>query len=95
MNIGLAVAIYFLLWWLVLFAVLPWGVRRQDEQEEDGQDEVVPGSDPGAPARPLLLKKAVATTLISAAIFAAGFAVWKTGMVALDRLPMPFEVRGY
>ena len=90
MNIGLALAIYFLIWWLVLFAVLPWGVRRQDEEEE-----VVPGTDPGAPARPLLLKKAVATTLISAAIFAAGFAIWKTGMVALDRLWMPFAVPGY
>ncbi|MDO8533738.1 MAG: DUF1467 family protein [Xanthobacteraceae bacterium] len=90
MNIGLAIAIYFLIWWLVLFVVLPWGVRRQDEREE-----VVPGSDPGAPARPLLFKKAVATTLISAAIFAAGFAIWKTGIVALDRLPMPFEIRGY
>jgi predicted secreted protein len=90
MNIGLAIAIYFLLWWIVLFVVLPWGVRRQDEREE-----VVPGSDPGAPARPLLLKKAVATTLISAAIFAAGFAIWKSGIVALDRLPMPFEIRGY
>jgi predicted secreted protein len=89
MNIGLALAIYFLIWWLVLFAVLPWGVRRQDEEEG-----VVPGTDPGAPARPLLLRKAVATTLISAAIFAAGFAVWKAEIIPFDRLWMPFAAPG-
>ena len=88
MNIGLAIAIYFLIWWIVLFVVLPWGVRRQNEQE------VLPGSDPGAPARPLLLKKAVATTLISAAIFAAGFAVWKAEIIPFERLWMPFAAPG-
>ena len=40
----LAVAIYFVLWWIVLFAVLPWGVESQEEA-----GEVSPGSDPGAP----------------------------------------------
>ena len=38
-------AIYFIMWWIVLFAVLPWGVRSQTEHGE----EVPPGTDPGAP----------------------------------------------
>ena len=29
--ISSALAIYFVLWWIVLFAVLPFGVRNQDE----------------------------------------------------------------
>ena len=33
MAVATAVAIYFLIWWIVLFAVLPWGVRAQDEEE--------------------------------------------------------------
>ena len=90
MSIATVLAVYFLVWWLVLFAVLPWGVRRQEEE-----GEVTPGSDPGAPARPMLLVKAVTTTVISAVIVAVGFAVWNSGIVALDRLPMPFEIRGY
>ena len=37
-------ALYFILWWVVLFAVLPFGVRSQDES-----GEVEAGTDPGAP----------------------------------------------
>lgn len=85
MTITAAIAIYFILWWVVLFAVLPFGVKSQHEQ---GAFE--PGTDPGAPTRPLLLKKAIATTLISAVIFAAGYAAWESGLVTLDRLTMPF-----
>ena len=38
-------AIYFIMWWLVFFAVLPWGIRSQHEH-----GDIVPGTDPGAPA---------------------------------------------
>ena len=73
---ALLAAIYFVIWWIVLFAILPWGVRSQDE---DG--EISPGSDPGAPTRPLLLRKAIATTLVSAAIMGLGYAVWALGWI--------------
>ena len=62
--VPMAVAIYFTTWWIVLFAVLPWGVRSQDEARE-----VVPGSDPGAPLLPRLAVKAMWTTGISALVF--------------------------
>jgi predicted secreted protein len=61
----MAIAIYFTIWWIVLFAILPWGVRSQ---HEDG--EVVAGTDPGAPVAPRLLIKAIATTLVTTVIFA-------------------------
>jgi predicted secreted protein len=31
MSIPFAIALYFVIWWTVLFAVLPFGVRTQDE----------------------------------------------------------------
>ena len=62
--IPMAIAIYFTTWWVVLFAVLPWGVRSQQEARE-----VVPGSDPGAPTIPRLLVKALWTTAIAAVVF--------------------------
>lgn len=62
--IPMAIAIYFVTWWIVLFAVLPFGVRSQ---EEDGT--VIPGTDRGAPMAPLILRKALWTTGISAAVF--------------------------
>ncbi len=64
--LAMAVAIYFVMWWIVLFAVLPFGVRSQ---EEGGA--VSPGTERGAPMAPLLLRKALWTTGISAVLFAA------------------------
>ncbi|MEQ8326165.1 DUF1467 family protein [Parvibaculum sp.] len=57
-------AIYFIVWWITLFAVLPWGVRSQHET-----GDVTPGTEVGAPVRPALLKKMAATTLIAAVIW--------------------------
>jgi predicted secreted protein len=74
--IPMAIAIYFTMWWIVLFAVLPFGVRSQEEE-----GVIVPGTDHGAPAAPLLLRKALWTTLISFVLFAAllGFMAWDQG----------------
>jgi len=58
-------AIYAIVWWLVLFMVLPFGVRQVDKPE--------PGHEPGAPARPMLVIKAVVTSVIAAVV--TGF-VW-------------------
>lgn len=60
-----AFAIYFIIWWVTLFAVLPVGVRSQ---VEDG--DVVPGTEGGAPVRPNLGYKALLTTAIATVIFA-------------------------
>jgi predicted secreted protein len=74
-------AIYFVVWWIVLFAVLPWGVRSQHES-----GEVVPGSDPGAPRLPRLLLKLLATTLISVAVCGLGFVVHRYRLIDFDSL---------
>ncbi len=59
-----AIALYFVVWWTVLFAILPLGVRSQAET-----GEVIAGTDPGAPALPALNEKAIWTTVVSAIIF--------------------------
>jgi predicted secreted protein len=79
MGIGTGIAIYFLIWWVVLFAVLPWGVRPQG-------DEAVPGSDLGAPQVPRVWMKLLWTTVVSAVIFAACAFVYLKGLVTLDDL---------
>lgn len=81
-------AIYFIIWWVVLFAVLPWGVRSQAESAD-----VTPGTDPGAPVRPLLLRKLLATTLIAALITGALIYVFTSGVVRLEDFPMPFDTK--
>ena len=69
-SIPLSLAIYVVIWFTVLFAVLPFGVTSQHEV-----GDVMKGADPGAPVAPRLLVKALWTTVISAAIF-VGVAVF-------------------
>lgn len=71
MSISGAIAVYFVCWWVVLFAILPFGVRSQSET-----DETVPGTDPGAPMAPQLGKKALWTTLASIPVFGLVYWIW-------------------
>jgi predicted secreted protein len=66
----LCIALYFVIWWMSLFAVLPLGVKSQFEA-----GEVVPGSEGAAPQRPMLLKKAAITTVIATIVFAIVYLV--------------------
>lgn len=72
----MAVAIYFTMWWIVLFAVLPFGVTSQEES-----GTTVPGTDRGAPYAPLLFRKALWTTIISTVLFVALVVAMKTNLL--------------
>jgi predicted secreted protein len=85
MPISTALASFFLIWWVVLFAVLPWGVRSQHEG-----GEVVPGTDPGAPMLPKLGRKLLWTTLVSLVVFAGFYVVYVDRLVTLEGLLAPF-----
>ena len=65
MSLTLGLAIYFIIWWTVLFAVLPFGVRTQGEA-----GEVVPGTPGSAPVAPRLLRTFVITTIVAGVLFA-------------------------
>ena len=77
-----AAAIYFIIWWVVLFAVLPFGVRNASEAGE----AVEPGHDPGAPTIPALGTKLIWTTIVASIVFAACWAVYVYRLVTLDDL---------
>jgi predicted secreted protein len=60
--------LYILIWWTVLFAVLPFGTRPiSDADAATGWR--------GAPERPLLLRKVIATTLVSAVVWVGAYAL--------------------
>jgi predicted secreted protein len=71
LTVGGAIALYFVVWWTLLFAVLP--LRNQPETRAG---HVVPGQDPGAPATPRLREKAIWTTLVAGAAFLIALAVF-------------------
>lgn len=75
-------AVFFIIWWTVLFAVLPFGVRSQVEE-----GAVVQGSERGAPTRPHLAQKALWTTAVSLVIFSIYYANYVGGFVTLDDIP--------
>ena len=74
-------AIYFVAWWIVLFVVLPFGVRSQVEE-----GTVTPGTDPGAPVMPRLVRTVVLTTIITAVLCALFFWLFLTRRLTLDDL---------
>ena len=82
MSITGTIAIYFIIWWLVFFAVLPFGVRTQEEDED-----VVAGSVGSAPSRPILLRKALITTVIAALVFGAFHYIVNVSGLTLDDIP--------
>jgi len=71
LGVSGGLALYFVIWWILLFAVLPFGIRSQAET-----GEVVAGSEPGAPSAPALREKALWTTLLSAIVLVAVAAVF-------------------
>ena len=83
MNLASAVAIYFIIWWLVLFLVLPFGIRNA----HDAGEAVEVGNEPGAPVNPRLVRKVVITTILATVVFAAFYLAQTRGLLSLDSLP--------
>lgn len=75
-------AIYFVVWWTTLFAVLPFGVRNQIDV-----GHVSPGTEPGAPAKAPIGRIVVITTLVSALIFGVIYILLTQDMFGLDDIP--------
>jgi len=88
-TISTMFAIYFVVWWIVLFLTLPFGVRSQ---HEDGGG--TPGTDPGAPIASRMGRKLIWTTIISAVIFAIAMLAYDAGYLSIEKLSklmgMPF-----
>ena len=80
-SLSTALAIYFVLWWVVLFVTLPFGVRSQ---HEDGVG--APGTDPGAPIATKMGRKLIWTTVIAAIVYGIGMLAYRAGYLNIERL---------
>ena len=79
MSIAVVFAIYFILWWLSLLIVLPWGAHSQDES-----GDITPGTDPGAPSMHRVKGKIVWATLIATVLFGILWAAYAAGLIPAD-----------
>jgi predicted secreted protein len=83
MTVAFALALYFIIWWVVLFAMLPIGVRTAEEAGE----KAAPGTAESAPHTPNLLPKMVATTVVASIVFAALYVIIVDHVITLDDIP--------
>ncbi|MGH6896642.1 MAG: DUF1467 family protein [Geminicoccaceae bacterium] len=67
--------VFAIVWWLILFMVLPFGAAPPDVVE--------PGMAPSAPAKPRIVVKLAITTVLAVAV--TGLVVWSidSGLVQL------------
>jgi predicted secreted protein len=63
MTLYTGIMVYLVIWWTVIFAVLPWGNRPPDVVEK--------GHATSAPAKPRLAIKFAVTTVIAAILWVA------------------------
>ncbi len=91
MNWTSALAIYFLIWFGVLFLVLPFHAARASRLAD--APERVAGEDPGAPKLFRPLRAALETTVIAALLFALYYFVYSrqlfSGHIDLSWLGAP------
>ena len=84
MDLVLAIAVYIFIWWTILFAVLPFGVRTQQEE-----GSVVPGTPESAPAKPRLVRIFLINTVVATTVFAIVYVVIAYGLITPDMVPYP------
>lgn len=65
MSITGHIVVFVVLWWLVLFTLLPVGVKTPEEAGEERE----PGTPASAPVRPRIAFKMLLTTAIAAALW--------------------------
>ena len=81
-----AFVVFVLIWWVVLFAVLPFGTHPVDVATDAGGWR-------GAPERPLLGRKLIATTLIALVLWLGAMAVIRSDWLSFRHgwLAMPAD----
>lgn len=65
---------FIVIWWLVLFTVLPWGIRIPDEVEK--------GHATSAPAKPKMWQKMLVTTGIALVLWGIAFWLASTDLIS-------------
>ena len=71
-------SVYFVIWWVSIFMVLPWG----SQQIDDG--DVADGQMPGAPKKPHLLKKVAANTVLAGVFWLGFYYLYTHDVIKLD-----------
>jgi predicted secreted protein len=86
MNWFTAIVLYVIVWWTLLFVVLPFGTRPvADADDATGWR--------GAPDRPMIGRKVIATTLLSVLVWGAIMLLIESGWISFRSgwLALPYN----
>ncbi len=75
----MALALYFIVWWVSLFAVLPFGVRTQSDS-----GEVIQGTSAGAPVEARMARVVMLTTIVASLVFSATLLALGAKLISLE-----------
>jgi predicted secreted protein len=81
MNWFSALVVWLIIWWLVLFIILPIGIRGQAEE-----NDVLEGSEPGAPHTLDIKRKFIQTTIVASVLWVIACGVILSGLISWDAL---------
>ena len=82
MGITGSLIIYVMIWWIVFFSVLPFGIKSNKKIFEEN----IEGNDPGAPKNPQIAKKFLVTTIITSILFIVIYYLTNIGVLNLRDL---------
>ena len=83
MDLTFCISVYFVVWWTVLFAILPLGAKSH----HDAGVPVPGGGEPGSPVNPNLKRKFITTTWVAAIVWAMIWAAFTFRLIPLPHLP--------
>ena len=79
MGLTGSIIVYVIIWWVIFFSVLPFGIESNKEIFKDS----IEGVDPGAPKNPKMAKKFLITTIITSILFIMIYYLVNTGVLNL------------
>jgi predicted secreted protein len=79
-----SIAVYVFVWWIMLFVVLPFGVRTQHEE-----GSVVPGTPESAPAKQHMLRVFLINSVLSTVVYVIVYLIITNGLITPESIPFP------
>lgn len=84
MNFSSGLVVFFITWWVAIFAVLPFGVKHPEVQEK--------GIMPGTPLQPDMKKVVIRTTLLTIILWLIIYALVESDIISFAEMAKQFAI---
>ena len=85
MTITSGIVVFVIIWWVAIFAVLPWGVKQPTVQDK--------GIMPGTPMQPNMKKVVLTTTLLSIVLWLLVYALVQSDIISFSKTAQEWAVK--